>query len=117
MKEEINLKTKKGVEIYTFTHKKIDITVKIDYKLNEITLLENIYQGAKKYIFAHRGVEYMQGWLNVLEAMQEAIKDAKKRYEAELAEQSAFKDSFIGELSGVPIFKIKVDKPKKQRNK
>lgn len=84
----------KVIEVYGFTHKDITVTVKIDYKRNEISLLESYdgNSGAKKYVFAGRGVEYMQGWLNILEAMQEAIKDAKKRYEAELAERSKFRE-------------------------
>lgn len=122
MKKELNLETEKVVEIYGFTHKKITVTVKIDYKRNEISLLESYdgNSGAKKYVFAGRGVEYMQGWLNILEAMQEAVKDAKKRYEAELAERSAFKDSMLGEFHGIPVFvlrKEKVGKVKKTPKK
>ncbi len=106
MKKEIKQETEKVVEIYGFTHKEVTVTVKIDYKRNEISLLESYdaNSGAKRYIFGGRGVEYMQGWLNILEAMQEAVKDAKKRYEAELAERSAFKNSFVGELAGIPVF-------------
>lgn len=109
MKKEPKLQTEKVVEIYGFTHKEVTVTVKIDYKFNEISLLEgfNGNGGGKKWYFAGRGVEYMQGWLNILEAMQEAIKDAKKRYEAELAERSAFKESYVGELAGIPVFKGK----------
>jgi hypothetical protein len=121
MKKEPKLVTEKVVEIYGFTHKEILVSVKIDYKRNEISLLEG-YKGssynfngeAKKYVFANRGVQYMQGWLNILEAMQEAVKDAKRRYEAELAERSAFKkeDNLVG------LVKIlqKTPMPKKGEN-
>lgn len=34
----------------------------------------------------------MNNWVTILEVMQEAIKDAKKKYEANLAEESKFKN-------------------------
>ena len=81
-------------EIYEFTYNKITVVVKIDYIRNKISLMEHISGGAYKeklYNFSGRGVEYMDGWLNIMEAMQEAVKDAKKRYEKNLAEVSEFK--------------------------
>ncbi len=107
-------------EVYSFTHKKITIDVEIDYKANKISLIEykdglNGWQD-KKWVFAGRGVEYMQGWLTILDAMQEAIKDAKKRYETELAERS----KFLGELCDKPVFVreiIKVGKKKSAKKK
>lgn len=86
-------------ETYQFTHNKIDIYVKIDYLNNKISLKEpvNSFGGfqIKKWVFAERGVEFMQGWLDILEAMQEAIKDAKLKYEHNLAEESKFKTDFV----------------------
>lgn len=108
----------KVVEIYGYTHKKITVTVKIDYKRNEISLLESYDEssGAKKWYFAKRGVEYMQGWLTILEAMQEAIKDAKKRYEAELAERSSFKNLLEkGDLYEVKVIKVGKKKTAKKK--
>lgn len=91
----------KRIEYYDFTHKDVKITVKIDYYNNKISLMQEDSQYSfqhKKWIFADRGVEYMPAWLNILEAMQEAIKDAKKKYEANLAEISKFKDEKIANL-------------------
>lgn len=91
------IKTYKFKETYQFSYKNIGIYVKIDYRNNKISLVEpfNIGEGkfqGKMWLFKDRGVEYMQGWVNILEAMQEAIKDAKKKYESQLAESSKFDD-------------------------
>jgi len=70
-------------ETYVYTHNNISVYVKIDYQRNRIDLVEPAGIGSfkkKEYVFIGRGVEYMDGWVNILEAMQEAIKDAKKRY-------------------------------------
>lgn len=94
LKEES--KTRKYQETYSFTHKGIEVYIKIDYYNNRISLLDTglaFYdQKPKKYVFAERGAEYMAGWLNILEAMSEAIKDAKRKYEHQLAETSKFTD-------------------------
>ena len=97
------MKTHLLKQTYEFVHKDIHIWVKVDYLNNLISLVEpwRIEQGTftkKDWIFAGRGVEYMQGWLNVLEAMGEAIKDAKKKYEANHAEESKFKEEKVVEL-------------------
>lgn len=82
--------TKKFKETYIFTHKGIDIWVILDYGNNKITLgepldmVESSFK-AKEWIFKDRGFEYMHAWVVILEAMQEAIKDAQKRYETENA--------------------------------
>ena len=91
------IKTYKFKETYQFSYKNIVIYVKIDYRNNKISLVEpfNIGEGkfqGKMWLFKDRGVEYMQGWVNILEAMQEAIKDAKKKYESQLEESSKFYD-------------------------
>jgi hypothetical protein len=83
-------KTIKYQDVYIYTHKDIKVFVKIDYIANEISLLNGNDLKPKNWVFAVRGVEYMNGWLTILEAMQMAIKDAKQRYEAELANSSKF---------------------------
>jgi len=93
---------KKHVEIKTIEHKGIDVIVKIDYDAGTATLVEaqphsnpTVYQ-AKQWIFKGRGLEYMNGWLNILEAMTVAVKECKKDLEHKLAEDSAFKDRILG---------------------
>lgn len=80
----------KRKEVYDFTHKEITVTVMIDYVDNEISLLDR-NGDSKKWLFSNRGVEFMNGWLTILEAMSLAVVDAKKKYEANLAAVSAFK--------------------------
>lgn len=87
-------------ETYSYTHKGITIYVRIDYINNKISILECI-DGLgssfkkKDFTFINRGVEYMQGWRNILEAVSEATKDAQKKYEANLAEESKFHEKDI----------------------
>ena len=95
--------TDKVEEIYAFKHNDITVFVKIDYVNNKISLMEKNQRGCngwlqKQWLFAERGVEYMNGWLGILEAMQEAIKDAKKRYELDLAENSKFVENEMVEF-------------------
>ena len=88
-KEKINL-PKKLVDIVRFTHKEITVDVKIDYIYNKISLVEWHDYHNKKWLFAERWVEYMNWWLNTLEAQKYAIEQAKIMYEKELAESSKF---------------------------
>ena len=81
-------KTTKVVDVYIYKHNDITVTVKIDYTKGKISLVDGNREKHQEFIFANRGIEYMQGWLNILEAMQEAIKDARKRLEDELEERS-----------------------------
>lgn len=97
----------KHIEIYEHIHKGISVLVKIDYFTNEISLLDDVNMQRKEWIFAKRGVEYMNGWLTILEAMQEAIKNAKKKYEANLAEESKFKSKELNVEIGYKIRKLK----------
>lgn len=91
------MKEHKLKETYEFIHKDIKIYIKIDYLNNRIDILEptSLLQGTfkkKEFVFVGRGVEYMQGWRNILEAVSEATKDAQKKYEKNLSEESKFKD-------------------------
>ena len=81
----------------------IKVYIKIDYFNNRIDIVEpiDIRNGEfkkKEYCFIGRGVEYMNGWLNILEATKIAIKDAKAKYEANLAEESKFKNELIANV-------------------
>lgn len=75
---------KKHLEIKTYTHKGIDVMVKIDYHLERISLVEckSFTNGAeqiftpKSWVFASRELEYMEGWQNILSAMKNAVSDA-----------------------------------------
>lgn len=87
------------IETYDFTKNNITVRVEINHSENKISLLNpNGYKNYKEYIFAERGVEYMQGWINILEVMQDAIKDAKSRYEKQHAEISKFEEKQVNKL-------------------
>lgn len=89
------MKQHKRIEIYEFIHRDISVMVKIDYLMNEISLLKGNHhielEEAKHYVFAGRGAEFMNNWLVILDALGEAVRNAKRKYEANLAEESSFK--------------------------
>lgn len=89
------MKERKLTQVKTYTFNDIDVTVKIDFYNNQISLVNSLNYQPKQYVFVERGVEFMNGWLNILEAMKSAIKEAKKEYEHELAETSKFKEESI----------------------
>jgi hypothetical protein len=86
----------KNLEIRTITHKGIAVSIKIDYDKGEVSLVDQLdnYKG-KKWLFTKRGLEYMNGWLNVLSAMTFAVEEGKKELEANLGEKSRFSEEFI----------------------
>jgi len=64
----------------TYTHKGIPIHVEIDFFKEEISLIDTAdHFKSKKWKFAHRGVEYMPGWQDILDAMKYAIDKATKK--------------------------------------
>ena len=70
----------KNLEIITYEYRGIKVTVKIDYDNGLISLVENQngeYKN-KTWKFAKRSLSYMQGWKNILGAMEYAIKEAEK---------------------------------------
>lgn len=99
-------------ETYLFQHKGVKIWVKIDYINNKISLVEPFGSSTekfqqKKWLFHERGIEYMFGWIDILEAMQEAIKHAKYRYEMQEALRSEKAEAIL--VNGM----LELDKAKK----
>lgn len=90
----------KHLEIRTIEHKGIKVTIKIDYDRGTASLVEengitDFPWRNKMWVFADRGLEYMNGWQNILEAMQVAVKECKKELEKDLAEKSRFTDKQV----------------------
>jgi hypothetical protein len=87
----------KHLEIKSFEHKGIKVTVVIDYDQGTIDLVEK--QGSsfspKRWLFSNRGLEYMNGWLTILDAMKFAITEAKKELTAYQDEQNKKKDKAL----------------------
>lgn len=109
----------KHQEVKTIKHKGVDVTVAIDYDNGTASIVEvfrqrqapyaNEYQ-PKKWVFAGRTLDYMNGWLLILQAMTKAVEQIKKDLEADLAEKSAFKESEIEramELCGITDIEVK----------
>lgn len=90
----------KNLEIRTVEHKGIKVSIKIDYDNGIASLVDphDSYRG-KRWLFSERGLEYMNGWQDILEAMQVAVKECKKELESNLAEKSKFKEEFMKEVS------------------
>lgn len=88
-------KVTKIKETICYEENDIKVFIKINYLLNEISLVEPYDSEGrfkkKSYTFSDRGVEFMSSWLTILQAMQNAIKLGKAMYEKELAEESKFK--------------------------
>ncbi len=94
----------KHLEIRTIEHKGIKVTIKIDYDKKEVSLVERGARGywdTKAWHFGGRGLEYMNPWLNILEAMAVAIKEGKKELEHILAEDSKFKADMVQKVSKI----------------
>lgn len=88
---------KNNIVIKTIEHKGVKVTIKTDYDKGEVSLLENAMGGyaKKKWCFAERGLEYMNGWLNVIDAMRHAVEIGIEDLEQKLAEDSAFKEEIF----------------------
>jgi len=90
---------KKHIEIKTYVACDIEVMVEIDYDNKCISLVEKavkdsryrdpLEQGMprfsnKSWVFVKRGLEFMQGWDDILEAMRYAIKEASKELQSYL---------------------------------
>ena len=85
----------KYLEIKSVEHKDIKVLVKIDYTQQIVSLVEIQENSSptaykpKDWRFHNREIDYLDGWLVILEAMAVAIKTAKKDLKEYLDEQSA----------------------------
>lgn len=97
----------KNLEIRTVEHKGIKMRIKIDYDKAEGSILD-FQNENKNFVFANRGLEYMNGWLNINDAIKFAIQEIKKELEWCLAESSKFINKKI-ELTPQIKFKQKTN--------
>ena len=67
---------KKLSEEKRYTVNGIDIDIRINYRKERITLIDE-KRNKKQWLFAEREIQYLDSWVEILEAMQEAIKLAK----------------------------------------
>lgn len=71
-----------------YTHKGISVAVDIDLVNKQISLVEKMGDNSfrhKSWLFAERELKYVQGWLNILDAMKYAMTEAAK--ELQVAEE------------------------------
>jgi len=74
----------KHLEIKTYEYFDIRVTVEINYDKKEISLVKRTLEMGmpayykESYVFAGRGLEYMNGWRNVLAGINYAIDQAEK---------------------------------------
>lgn len=93
-KKPIFYDTKDLVTIRSVTHAGYQIFIKIDREKNKVSLVERDSSGAyvaKRWLFAERGLEYMNGWRNILKAIDLAVVDAQADLEAYNAQQKEAK--------------------------
>lgn len=70
-----------------YEYKGIKVGVRIDFRTKQISLTETDGQGTKRWVFAGRGLAYMAGWRNILEAMKRAINAAEAELKIYVEEQ------------------------------
>ena len=83
---------KEELAVRTITHKGIQVHIGIDYRAGKVSLAEwkpDMTWDKKEYIFANRGLSYMQGWLDILDAMRVAVEYGKKELEKRKDEMEA----------------------------
>lgn len=88
-------------EIKTYEYYDIKITVEIDYDENEISILDRNHHGAcssKHFVFAGRGLEYMNGWRNVLSGIEYAIDKAEEELSSYIKEKEKEKHDLVTDV-------------------
>lgn len=65
-----------------YEYKNIKILVRINFKSGQISLLDHETGEGKKWVFAKREIEYMNGWHDILDGMKYAINQATEELEA-----------------------------------
>lgn len=114
---------KKHLEIKTYIACDVDVTVQIDYDNKTISLVEETKEmGMPKYykkswVFTGRGLEFMQGWENILDAMKYAIKQASKELADYLKEVDKAKNDQACEILDLATDLIKAGKNIKRKKK
>lgn len=91
----------KHLEIRSIEHKGIKVVIKIDYDKGTASLVEKYDDRwkEKQFLFNARGLEYMNGWQKILEAMQVAVTECRKELENDLAEKTKFREGMV--ISGL----------------
>ena len=104
----------KHIEIKTIEHNGINVTVKINYDKREISIIERNGYGSinnawkdKHYVFAGRGLEYMNGWKDILDSVKFAIDEASKELSLYIKEKDKENENEISEVFNIVSDMIK----------
>lgn len=111
----------KHLEVKTYEYCDVRVTVKIDYNDSTISLVERELDNYvnKKWVFVGRGLEYMNGWQTILDAMKYAIEESSKELKAYQDAKLKEKSDMVCEALDIAtdIIKKKDDKTKKNKIK
>ena len=86
------------LEIISVDYDGIEIPLRVDYDKGEISLVERANMDgwkAKQWLFAGRGLDYVNSWSKIMDAMKEAVRVGKMMLEHDLAEKAAFQENEI----------------------
>lgn len=80
---------KTNLTIKTIEHKGVKVTYKIDFDQRKISLVEKTDNGwkPKQWLFKERTPEYLNSWMLIMEAMQEAVRIAKLELDAHIEKE------------------------------
>lgn len=86
----------KNIEVKTIDHKGVKVIIEINHDRGHASIVEIVNEAhnatkPKTWVFSNRGLEYMNGWLIIIEAMKIAVEQIKKDLEQDLADKSKFK--------------------------
>lgn len=115
---------KKHLELKTYTFNGIEVLVKINYDKGLISLCETVPHQTKcnettfankHWVFAERGLEYMNGWKAVLHAMEYAIESATNELKAYNIEVQKAKENEVCEILGMATEMVKGNNNKSKK--
>ena len=66
-----------------YTYNGIVVKVEIDFEAEEVSIIDETKK-VKKWTFSGRGIEFMDAWCEILDAMKYAIGEAKKELQEQL---------------------------------
>lgn len=67
----------KHIEVKSIEYGDVKVYIRLDYDSGTVDLVEPVWSKDQEYkkkewVFVGRGLEYMNGWLNIMEAMKKA---------------------------------------------
>ena len=97
---------KKYLEIKSYNKHGIEVLVKIDYTNGLISIVERdpswnteVKTSIKKWAFGNRELEYMGGWIQILDAMKHAIEQATVELQAHQDEEERQREALMVKLA------------------